>query len=165
MGEVIFTCLGKVCGDEFQQDGRTGWIKIISRILDVVLPIVINFELKNGELMKKLTDPRGGPPTTNSANSANSAYSESAESSENFRTNGSIGGNSQISKSNNDLQEMGVEHCAFNTSSNNTCPVPHDINIHENQEASDESNVKQPSSPSSSQQTSQLSGVQSKYAA
>ncbi len=125
VGEIIFHTLGKVCGDEFNNDARVGWIKIISRILDVVLPIVINFELKNGgEIMKKITDHRLGPTTS-------SIYSE-AESSENFRTTGSqAGGSSHITNPHNQPGQCPA-HPITASPSNATlsangshCPMPH----------------------------------------
>lgn len=48
MGEVIIYSLQKCVGD-MSHAARVGWGKILSRMLDVILPVVVTYELENRE--------------------------------------------------------------------------------------------------------------------
>jgi len=37
----------KCCGDAFDIHARQGWAKLLSRIMDVIIPVVVNFEMNN----------------------------------------------------------------------------------------------------------------------
>ena len=52
------------CGDDFTATAKKGWVKIFSRMFDIILPIVVAFEMKTcGELMMNIDGPRTGPKT------------------------------------------------------------------------------------------------------
>lgn len=52
------------CGEEFTNSARKGWVKIFSRMFDIILPIVVTYEMKIcGELMTTVGGPRTGPKT------------------------------------------------------------------------------------------------------
>lgn len=44
-GEVLFATLKKCLGEEYDQATHAAWIKIYSRILSVVVPIVVHYEI------------------------------------------------------------------------------------------------------------------------
>lgn len=59
VGELIMSAIQKCCGDDFTVEARKGWVKLFSRMFDIILPIVVNFEMKNcGELMKDINGSR-----------------------------------------------------------------------------------------------------------
>jgi len=39
----------KCCGDAYNSHAHQGWAKILSRILDVIIPVVIHFEIMKDE--------------------------------------------------------------------------------------------------------------------
>jgi len=73
VGELIMSTLQRCCGDDFTELARIGWVKIFSRMFDIILPIVVNFEVKLcGSLMVSINEPRPGNQTVSSISSNNS---------------------------------------------------------------------------------------------
>lgn len=67
MGEVLLFSLRKVLGSAYTPVAHYGWVKIYSRILDVIMPNVIEFELTHKEsaggiLEKRLTSQHHAGP-------------------------------------------------------------------------------------------------------
>ena len=51
VGEIILFTLRKCCGDSFTTAAHYGWAKILSRMLDVILPVVVKYEVENAEMV------------------------------------------------------------------------------------------------------------------
>jgi len=50
--DVFLYSLRKCCGEEFTEQADIGWKKVLSRILDVVIPVASQFEMANQEFME-----------------------------------------------------------------------------------------------------------------
>ncbi len=48
VGEVLFYSLKKVLGSEYSKEVHRAWIKIFSRMLKIMVPVAVAFELKSG---------------------------------------------------------------------------------------------------------------------
>lgn len=71
--------LKRCCGSDFTPLAKSGWIKLISRMLDEIIPIVVTFELSNcGNVMLSLLETRCLPHETNHLNSATAVSAVSA---------------------------------------------------------------------------------------
>jgi len=49
VGEVLMYTIQKCCGDAYNTQAHQGWAKVLSRILDVIVPVVIHFEITKEE--------------------------------------------------------------------------------------------------------------------
>ncbi len=59
MGEVLIYALKEVLGPEaYTQSVHVGWVKFYSRMLDGIVPIVVEFELKNKDSAVSILDKR-----------------------------------------------------------------------------------------------------------
>jgi len=80
VGEVIMNTIHRCCGDEFTDEAKKGWVKVFSRMFDIILPIVVKFEMKAcGSLMTTTNGPRPGTLTI-SVNSNNECQHSRASS-------------------------------------------------------------------------------------
>jgi len=52
LADCYLHALHRCCGEEFTPIAEIGWKKLLSRMLDVVIPIVTRFELENLEFME-----------------------------------------------------------------------------------------------------------------
>lgn len=53
VGEIILYTLRKCCGDSFSTAALHGWAKILSKMLDIILPVVVKYEVENGEVVRE----------------------------------------------------------------------------------------------------------------
>lgn len=56
---MLYT-IKKCCGEAYTEKAHRGWAKILSRLLDVIIPVVIDFELGNPEFVSELSEKRSG---------------------------------------------------------------------------------------------------------
>lgn len=47
VADVLLFTLRHCCGEKFTCEAQVGWEKILSRILDIVVPITSHFEMQN----------------------------------------------------------------------------------------------------------------------
>lgn len=57
-GEVLFFILRLTLGDDYDAVAHTGWVKIFSRILRIVVPIAVAYEIANEPAIETLTTKR-----------------------------------------------------------------------------------------------------------
>lgn len=57
-GEVLFFVLRLTLGDDYDTTAHHGWIKIFSRVLRVVVPIAVEYEIANKPAITALTAKR-----------------------------------------------------------------------------------------------------------
>lgn len=57
-GEVLFYILRLTLGEDYDAVAHSGWIKIYSRILRIVIPIAMDYEIANKPTIDSLTTKR-----------------------------------------------------------------------------------------------------------
>lgn len=57
-GEALFYVLRLTLGDDYDAHAHNGWVKIYSRILRIIIPIVVDYELNNKAVVDQLTAKR-----------------------------------------------------------------------------------------------------------
>lgn len=56
--EVLFYVLRLTLGDDYNATAHIGWVKIFSRILRIVIPVVVDYELENKPTISEITTRR-----------------------------------------------------------------------------------------------------------
>lgn len=75
VGGVIMSTLQCCCGEDFTHAAKSGWVKILSRMLDVIVPVVVSFEMNScGNVMTSLLEPRLPNDNTSQSSSSSCPY-------------------------------------------------------------------------------------------
>lgn len=114
VGEVIIYSLTKCVGDQtMTHAARRGWSKLLSRLLDVILPVVVTYEVENREAVQaqyaarlSAAMSRAGSAATLGAGSMKEHYVSSPTLS--FMDGQSFGGQSDFQLINSRYPSMGT---------------------------------------------------------